>query len=290
MDYHKDRFTDHSLLVFQDEKLIAVLPANITEATLHSHQGLTYGGLIYSEKLKFKVVLDIFKAILQYLHQQEIKLLNLKILPSIYTKIPNEELNYLMFLVEAKLHRRDALSVVNMSQKIKLSKDRVEGYKRGVKQNLVVKEVGQFDEFWNLILIPNLNTKHNTSPVHSLTEITTLKQNFNSQIRQFNVYKDDKIVAGTTIFETKHVAHSQYISGNNNKNELGSLDFLHHHLLTNIFKDKPYFDFGTSNENEGKKVNHGLQYWKEGFGARTIIQDFYSVDTKNFNKLNSVFI
>jgi hypothetical protein len=28
MEYHKDRFEDFSLLVYQDEKLISILPAN----------------------------------------------------------------------------------------------------------------------------------------------------------------------------------------------------------------------------------------------------------------------
>ena len=52
MEYHKDRFNDFSLLIFENEKLISVLPANIIENTIFSHQGLTYGGLVYSEKIK----------------------------------------------------------------------------------------------------------------------------------------------------------------------------------------------------------------------------------------------
>ena len=49
MDYHSNRFTDHSLM-FYDEKqrLIALLPANEKDGILYSHQGLTYGGLVIS--------------------------------------------------------------------------------------------------------------------------------------------------------------------------------------------------------------------------------------------------
>ena len=46
MDYHSDRFRDHSLLVFEDETLIALLPANAEGDVLVSHGGLTYGGII----------------------------------------------------------------------------------------------------------------------------------------------------------------------------------------------------------------------------------------------------
>ena len=47
MDYHSDRFRDCSWMAYQNGKLRAILPANIDDAgTLHSHQGLTYGGWI----------------------------------------------------------------------------------------------------------------------------------------------------------------------------------------------------------------------------------------------------
>ena len=35
MEYHKDKFDDHSLLIFQEEDLVALLPANI-ETDSHS--------------------------------------------------------------------------------------------------------------------------------------------------------------------------------------------------------------------------------------------------------------
>ena len=44
MDYHADRFADHSLMFYQEGKLVALLPANEADSVLYSHQGLTYGG------------------------------------------------------------------------------------------------------------------------------------------------------------------------------------------------------------------------------------------------------
>ena len=115
-------------------------------------------------------------------------------------------------------------------------------------------------------LIPNLSEKHQVKPVHSLEEISDLKIKFPDKIRQFNAYTaSGEIVAGTTIFDTKQVARSQYISGNADKNQLGSLDLLHHHLLSDVFKDKAYFDFGTSNQKDEQFMNKGLLYWKAGF-------------------------
>ncbi|MDT0559246.1 GNAT family N-acetyltransferase [Ichthyenterobacterium sp. W332] len=289
MDYHSDLFSDHSLLIYKDKTLLGLLPANLKDGKLYSHQGLTYGGLILTVTIKFKYVLECFKTLLQYLENEGIKELVVKQIPSIYCSHPSAELDYIFYKLNAELYRKDILSVIaTTTEDIKFSKDRLDGVKRGVKNNLIVKEEYTFDDFWNVILIPNLDRKHKTKPVHSLDEIKLLKQRFPNNIRQFNVYKDNELVAGTTIFETKNVAHSQYISGNSKKNMLGSLDFLHNHLLCNVFNRKAFFDFGISHDNDGK-VNEGLLYWKEGFGARSITQDFYEIDTTNHTLLNSVF-
>jgi hypothetical protein len=290
MDYHQDRFDDYSLLIFKNNKVIALLPAHKIDNTIHSHKGLTYGGLITSEEIKLRDFVSCFKSVMTFCVNHGFKRLHLKQLPSIYTVIPNDEVQYLMFILNANLSRRDTLSVLSLKNKLKISKDRLAGHTRAIKHGLKVKEVDDFKEFWNKILIPNLNTKHNAQPAHTLKEIELLKQRFPKQIRQFNVYKDETIVAGTTIFDTKHVAHSQYISGNENKNELGSLDFLHLHLIKNVFRNKSCFDFGISNENQGKHINEGLNYWKEGFGARTITQDFYDINLDTVDKLDTIFI
>lgn len=290
MDYHQDRFEDFSVLVFKEKKLVGLFPANKVDGIVYSHQGLTYGGLLTSEDTKLEEFVNYFKSVLNFYKDIDCKKLQLKQLPSIYTTLPNDELQYLMFILKAKLIRRDTLSVINMKHKLKVSKDRVAGNKRALKHGLRIEEVNDFESFWNKILIPNLKAKHDTNPVHSLEEIQLLKEKFPNQIRQFNVYKNNQIVAGTTIFETIQVAHSQYISGNEEKNQIGSLDFLHMHLINVVFKNKTYFDFGISNEKQGVHINRGLNYWKEGFGARTVTQDFYEIDLVNTNNLESIFI
>ncbi|MEY8847523.1 GNAT family N-acetyltransferase [Psychroserpens sp. XS_ASV72] len=277
-------------MIYKEDKLFMVLPAHLKENVLYSHQGLTYGGFVLGNSVKLKSVLEGFKCVLKYLEERKVDSLFLKPIPNIYCKSPSDELEYLLFLTEANCYRKDTLSVIDFNNRIKVSNDRKNGYKRGVKNNLKVKEVDTFEEFWNDILTKNLQSKHQVQPVHSVEEITYLKEKFPKHIRQFNVYDGDEIVAGTTIFETSQLAHSQYISGNDDKNALGSLDFLHMYLLDDVFKDKQYFDFGISNEDEGTKINEGLQYWKEGFGARTIVQNFYEVPTKNHNLLNDVFL
>lgn len=289
MEYHQDRFDDFSLLVFRKTKLVAILPANKNGSELHSHQGLTYGGLIVPKTVRFDVVLESYYTLLKFLAQYGIDVLFIKNLPAIYHLLPSEELNYFNFIVKATLVRRDTLSVIDNRERLKFSSSRREGVRRGKKNRLRIEQTDDFTTFWNEILKVNLKNKHNAQPVHSLEDILYLKQKFPNHIHQFNVYHHDQLVAGATIFETDQVAHCQYISGNEDKNALGSLDVLHAYLINEIYAQKRYFDFGTSNENHGKQVNQGLQFWKEGFGARTVTQDFYKIDPNNYKQLETVF-
>lgn len=291
MEYHQDRFEDFSLLIFEDEKLISILPANRVGDTLFSHQGLTYGGFVFDKKIFLSNCIELVKQTLEFLSNNGIITLNLKLIPTIYHKLPSNEIDYILFLLEAKLNRRDSIAIVDLENKLPISRIRKRGVEKGIKNNLLIKEVDTFDEFWNEILIPNLQSKYQVKPVHSLEEITYLKSKFPKLIKQYNVYHDAKIVAGITVFEKGNVVHPQYVSGNEAfNNELGSLDFLYNYLIEKVYPTKKYFDFGISNENQGKKLNESLHYFKESFGARTINQDFYKVETKNYSLLENVLV
>jgi len=289
MDYHSDRFKDHSLLIFEGKKVVAIFPANELATVIHSHQGITYGGLVYKE-IKLAKVIEVFKKIVCYYYQNGFENMQIKAIPSIYHQKPADELLYVLFLMKAQLIRRDSLAVIDLRNELKISKGRMEGVAKGIKNNLKVVEEAQFDVFWNNIMIPNLENKYKVKPIHSVAEITLLKSRFPKNIRQFNVYYNGEVVAGTTIFESNQVAHAQYISANEAKNELGSLDLLYHHLLTEVFVTKRFVDFGISNEYNGKKLNFGLSFWKESFGARAIVHDFYEISTKNYGLLEDVLL
>lgn len=290
MEYHSDRFDDFSLLFFDEDKLLAVLPAHKTGNVLYSHLGLTYGGLVYSEKAKLSQIIKALRAMLEFLHENEFEQLYVKLVPAIYHKYPADEFSYALFVANAKLIRKDSLCIIDQQSRLPFTKTRRESIRRGLKNSLVIKEEPEFNLFWDEILIPNLQYKHEAKPVHTAEEITMLHAKFPDNIRHFNVYHNDRIVAGTTVFITDGVAHPQYISGNKDKNELGSLDFLYDYLINTVFAHKKFFDLGPSNEEQGRKLNESLVFWKESFGARTQVQDFYEVETENYILLDNVII
>lgn len=288
MDYHQDRFVDYSLIIVQDDVWHAVLPAHLVDGELYSHFGLTYGGLIYNGNMKLVNAIEILQLMLHFLHNNGIKKLHVKTIPSIYHKRPAGEFDFALIQAKAIITRRDALAVIDRREGLHIKKTRKESIRRGVRQQLEVREEAHFDPFWNDILIPNLQLRHQTKPVHSLEEIKILHRQFPNNIRHFNVYCENRLVAGTTVFVSDRVAHPQYLAGQEERSMLGSIDFLYHHLITNIFAEKPFFDFGISQENNGQQVNVGLSFWKESYGAGTVIQDFYSVESVNFALLDAI--
>ena len=286
MEYHSDRFTDYSLLVYKDDLLYAVLPANIVGDKLYSHKGLTYGSLVLSKSAKLLYTFEAFKALLAFLDAKAISTLELRNIPTFYNTMPSDELSYFLFKANATLIKRDALMVIDTSTKIKFQKNRREGINKAKRNGLTIAVEHNFEGFWNEILIPNLQKKHGVSPVHSLEEIQLLAAKFPDHIKQVNVYKDNVIVAGTTLFLTKTTIHPQYVSGNSDKNAFGSLDLAYDYIINHFDSSKRYFDFNISSEENGTALNSGLIFWKESCGARTYVADNYLIDTACYKTLD----
>src|SRR5262249_47787360 len=110
MDYHADRFHDSSLMAFQRNHLIAVLPANREGDALVSHGGLTYGGFVAGDRLRTAHVLDLFAALLDHAREAGVRTVTYKPVPHIYHRVPAEEDLYALFRQRARLVRRDVSS------------------------------------------------------------------------------------------------------------------------------------------------------------------------------------
>lgn len=285
MEYHNDRFEDYSLMIYFKQKLVALFPANFNKSTIYSHQGLTYGGLVINENIKLLEVFKAFKKMLEFLFLNDINKVLIKIIPSFYNSQISDELEYVLYKAKAVLAKRDALMVIDYKNKIPFQKNRREGINKAKRFNLTIQVNDDFESFWNEILLPNLSTKHNVLPVHSLKEIKFLASKFPENIKQINVYQDNRIVAGTTLFITKTTLHPQYVSANQEKNKLGSLDFLYDYLINEFPEKRSYFDFNTSSENNGDVLNSGLIFWKESCGARAYISNTYELKTEVYKNL-----
>jgi hypothetical protein len=287
MEYHSDRFEDYSLLIFDEEKLLAVLPANRVENTLYSHQGLSYGSLVVGEDIRIKDYFLLVKEICKFLNESGINFLEIKVLPKIYNQTIADEIDQVAFLMQAECFRSDVYLAIDCRSEYKPNRNRTRALKVAEKLCVEIKEESDYDSFWNQILIPNLNERFGIQPVHSVAEIKQLAKVFPDEIKLFNAYQNGIIKAGVVMFLTETVAHFQYSSGANDRNDTAALDVLFDFIIQK-YSNKRYVSFGSSSENNGLKLNEGLAYWKESFGAKTTVQQFLRFTTSNYTKLESI--
>lgn len=281
MDYHADRFTDHSLLFYKENQLLGILAANERQNTFFSHQGLTYGGLITGTETKASDVLEIFEHLIKYLSDLGFQELCYKAIPYIYHKQPSDEDLYALFIQKAQLKSRSISSAIFLpKERINYSNSRTNGLKKAKKARLHIAETSDFESFWE-ILSKNLSTKYKTAPTHSLEEILLLKSRFPKNILLYGVFNpNNELVGGEVVFETDCVTHAQYTAATNDGISSGAIDLVIDHIINKASASKKYFDYGISTEDNGLYLNRGLIEQKEGFGARAIVYDIYSIKLK----------
>jgi hypothetical protein len=276
MEYHSDRFQDHSLMFFKEGKLVGLMPANENGNTLNSHDGLTFGGIISKDDMKISIMMEIFEKIIDHCKEEHFTHLMYKTIPHIYHQLPAEEDSYCLFRNNAKLIGRCIDATVQLPLNIKYSKERIRTLKKAKSNNIIVKQSYDYTTFMH-IEEKILRERHDAKPVHSIDEITYLAERFPNNIKLFASFKDDQMLAGTIIFENKNVVRAQYAADSDEGWGIGALDLVFDYLISDNYKEKKFFDFGGSTEKLGQVLNNGLVRHKEGFGARAITQDFYQI-------------
>lgn len=275
MDYHADRFADASLMVCDAKGIFALLPANRVGQTLYSHQGLTYGGLLLGSRATADAVCQAMTDINNYLRKQGVSSVVCKTLPWIYTAIPSDEPLYAFTEVcHATLKSRDIASVINLNHQVAFSELRRRGKKKAEHDGIRVAFSDDFPSFWQ-ILTENLKVKYDSCPVHSLQEITLLRDRFPENIRLYAAFEGEQMVAGTVLYVTPRVVKTQYISASLRGKEVGALDLLFASLLSTPAPSFDYLDLGTSALEHSTALKLPLIFQKEGFGARAVCYDTY---------------
>ncbi len=278
MDYHADRFADHSLIFTEENgEYLAILPMSEQEKTLHSHQGLTFGGLILGHSVRSGAILEMFALLNTYASERGFSRIVYKAMPYIYHQAPTGEDEYALFRQGARLFRVDISTTVDFAYPLPFSSLRSRGAKKALKAGIAVRRSEDFSAFHG-ILSRILQDKYEARVTHSEQELVMLASRFPDNIKLFGAYAGEEMVAGVIIFETATVAHAQYIGASDAGREAGALDLIFSTLIQETFKHKRYFDFGISTEDAGKTLNENLIAQKEGFGGRGMTHKFYEIN------------
>lgn len=278
LEYHKSRFRDRSLLIFEDERLVGVLPAaeSLQDAsTVSSHPGATYGGIIHDGRLGGTKMIEALTTIGNFYGDCGYRHLDYKAIPDIYSIRPAQDDLYALFRLGAGLYRKDLSSTIRLHDRGAVSSRRKRSLKKALEKVSISEDICHLDAVWH-VLQDNLQRKHGTQPVHSLSEITELFARFPEQVRLFCALVDDQVEAGVVLFNSRQVWHAQYIASSQAGYSISALDALFENIISCAsVSGAEYFDFGISTEQGGYLLNDGLYRFKTEFGSGGVVHEFY---------------
>ena len=93
LNYHKDRFSDKSLLIYSKDQLVALFPASEFgehNKSIVSHPGITFGGLIHDGRIRGADFEAIYSGLAGY-YSSRYKSMVVKPIPEIYQNKPNDD-------------------------------------------------------------------------------------------------------------------------------------------------------------------------------------------------------
>ena len=279
MDYHADRFSDHSLMFYIGGRLLAVMPAHAKDDVFCSHNGLTYGGLLMDDALTVTQTIGLFREMNGYLRNLGFHRVTYKCIPWVYHRLSAEEDLYALYHVcRARLIARDFATCIFLQRNLRWERVRRRGITRARNAGITVSRSTDFAPFWR-VLTDNLGSKYGVRPVHSLSEIELLHSRFPDNIVLYQAERDGEVIGGIVLYVTPQVVHAQYSSATSEGKKLGTMDLLYDRILHEDYADYLYFDFGRSTEDaDGGGLNEALVFQKEGFGGRGLCYDIYEWD------------
>ncbi|MGB0525357.1 MAG: GNAT family N-acetyltransferase [Flammeovirgaceae bacterium] len=274
MEYHQERFQDASIvLVDADEKLIACLPANRVADKIYSHQGLSYGGFVFSPKLTIEKKMTAYRKGFEFYKKQGMHSLVYKALPPYYHKEEHQAID-LIARLGGSLVNRETSSVVDLQQEKTYQKRRKRMIARALKQGLKVETTDQLTRFW-AVLEANLLKRYQKAPVHTLEEISLLANRFPKHIKLIQATYEEQVVGGMLLFDSNPCVHAQYIASNEIGRQYGALDLIVDAIIDQYKLTHRYFSLGISDDRQSQTINKGLKEWKDGFGARDFYHSYY---------------
>ena len=191
---------------------------------------------------------------------------------------PAQDDLYALFRLGAQRIRCDLSCTIDLTNRQPLSERRRRGLKKALKTVTLSSDPALLDELW-AVIAQNLLRKHDANPVHSLAELTLLKERFPQQITIHCALVDGHVEAGVVFFNSPSIWHAQYIAASEIAYNVSALDAVFDAAINKAQQaDARYFDFGTSNEDGGKVLNDGLYRFKSEFGGGGVAHELWEIE------------
>ena len=283
LEYHEDRFEDHSVLILDNETPTGYLLAArdlLNNDVVISHPGATFSGLVVTSDIKGTRLTELLESVLTFYRFEGFQTLIYKDVPQIYYPHSKGDFTYAAFRNQAKYHMVQLSAVIDLTHENSFSSRRIRTLKKNSTQLNISNEWSNLNRYWD-VLSNNLWDKFRARPVHTLAEIELLKTSFDDSIELFTATQIDQneIIAGILVFKSSRVWKAQYISSSILGRDVGAVDFLIQKIMSSAREmNVIYFDLGTSNENSGLLLNENLYNFKLEFGAEGVAYEQFRFD------------
>ncbi len=159
-----------------------------------------------------------------------------------------------------------------------MSEARRSGIRKALRAGVEIVRSTDYAAFWKILSENLVDAPRCCAAFHSLEEITALARMYSDRIALHAAMLQGRMLGAAVVYVTDRVVHTQYISASPLGKSLGAIDlFLSIPLSATLTVARPTFDFGGSTEQMGHMLNGGLIFQKEGFGARAVCYDTYSL-------------
>lgn len=227
LSYHKDRFHDSSIMIYDKNRLIAVFPCCQVNQEYYSHRGSTCGGIVILEKYyELTRLTEIMDMIYDYYNGN----LYIKLSETVYFKnnIKNDLLN---FVLSQKCKSYQDISLffdVNRNNSI------IDSFPKNDNKRLLLKYIkntnkemsfyvsNELDDYikYYTLLEKFLKERNDVNPLHSLDEFISLKELLgDKQFLFLSKDCDGNILSGALVFLINNdTYYTVYLMTNYDKN------------------------------------------------------------------------
>lgn len=267
IEYHADRFCDHSLiLVDENHKIAAIYPLNLTvDRTIHGHQGLTYGGIILPLRASPSLVEQSIQRLIEYCVGLRVNSIVLKPVPSQLTSSSNDDILYFLHRYGFVQLYTELSSYISQSTKLKISDSRRSSARRAERNQATYTDKLCLPTLHSLVT--NALLRHDTTPTHSLEELVYLQENNRNDIFMRSVCIANRTESVALIFDYGRFWHTQYLAVSSEGGNMGALDYLLLKLIAESRLSLKGLSFGISTTQKGSYLNEGLYFYKQSFSS-----------------------
>lgn len=279
---------DSSLIFYKGGVVVAVLPASLylknNILVLHSHLRATYGGFVVSKKVGAEEAIEIVEQTILFAKEKGVGKIIVRNPFRIFHTALCDETDYAMWLHGFQIKSRELETAVALEGDIDDIRSRYhQGAKYSVRKAKKAVDVfltEDFEGFW-VLLEKCIWERHKKKPVHDFNAICRLRQNVGKErVLLFGAFHDNKLIGGNVIFSFKNnILHGQYNASDWRFQNLMPLHLVEDYIIEwGNKRGFKYFNMGTSNENDGAKINSGLLSYKESFGGRSFLRETMFLD------------